>query len=202
MFKKIKKFLRVLLRVQQLKFYGKNNIVDYKKSVSFNTFKVKVYGNNNKILIDEKVHLNKISINIGFPNNPVNNSLIKIGENTGFQNVHIQVGEDDSFITIGKDCMCSFDLEINCTDHHAILDCNGALLNRGRSVEIGDNVWIGKEVRIMKNSKIPNGCVVAQRSVVTKKFEIENCVLAGNPAKIVKENIFWSKKRPNSFLSK
>ena len=74
------------------------------------------------------------------------------------------------------------------------------LLNIGQSITIGDKVWICKDVKFMKNANIPNGCVVAQGSIVTKRFEKENCVIAGNPAKITKENIQWDRIRPNNFL--
>ena len=43
----------------------------------------------------------------------------------------------------------------------------------------------------MKDVKISRNSVVAYGSLVTKKFEQENVLLAGIPAKIVKENIYW-----------
>lgn len=53
---------------------------------------------------------------------------------------------------------------------------------------IGENVWIGADVRINKGVIIGNNSIVASASVVTKDVP-ENCIVAGNPAKIVKENI-------------
>ena len=96
--------------------------------------------------------------------------------------------------------MFSFDVEIACTDTHAITDLEGNLINIGKRIEIGSHVWICKEVKILKNTKIPNNCIVAQNSIVTKKFDKENCVIAGNPAKVVKENINWSRTRPEKFI--
>lgn len=57
-----------------------------------------------------------------------------------------------------------------------------------RPVNIGDNVWIGANVIILKGVSIGSGSVVAAGSVVTKDIP-ENCVAAGNPAHIVKENL-------------
>lgn len=35
---------------------------------------------------------------------------------------------------------------------------------------------------ILKGSVIPKGCIVAANAVITKSFENENALLAGNPA--------------------
>jgi acetyltransferase-like isoleucine patch superfamily enzyme len=53
-------------------------------------------------------------------------------------------------------------------------------------VVIGDNVWIGANVIILKGVHIGSGSVVAAGAVVTKDVPAR-CVVAGNPAKIVKE---------------
>ena len=44
---------------------------------------------------------------------------------------------------------------------------------------------------ILKNSVIPDGSIVAYHSLVTKKFEGENLLLGGCPAKVVEEEIEW-----------
>jgi len=45
----------------------------------------------------------------------------------------------------------------------------------------------------MKNVTIPNECIVGAGSVVTKRFDKEYCVIAGNPARVVRENVQWVK---------
>lgn len=47
---------------------------------------------------------------------------------------------------------------------------------------------------ILKGSQISNNTVVGAGTIVTKKYEEPNCILAGNPAKIVKRNIDWDRK--------
>lgn len=53
---------------------------------------------------------------------------------------------------------------------------------------IGDNVNIGVHAVVIGNIKIGNDCVIGAGSVVTKSFP-DNSVIAGVPAKIIKERI-------------
>lgn len=55
-------------------------------------------------------------------------------------------------------------------------------------VYIGDNVWVGANVMILKGVSIGSNSVIAAGSVVTKDIPA-NCIAAGNPAKVVKENL-------------
>ena len=53
---------------------------------------------------------------------------------------------------------------------------------------IGENCWIGTNVRICKGVTIGDNSIVAACSVVIKDVPA-NCIVAGNPAKIVKTDI-------------
>jgi len=179
---------------------GKDNILQYGNKPYFRKVRIKIYGNNNSIKIHDNTYLHNVKLQIGFENSPVDNCCITIGNKTSINGSSLLLGEDNSEIKIGKECMFSFDVEMSCSDTHAILDEQGNLINRGESIIVGDHVWVCKNATIMKNTKIPNGCIVAQGSIVTKKFEKENSVIAGNPAKLVKENIRWDRVRPNKLL--
>ena len=50
---------------------------------------------------------------------------------------------------------------------------------------VGDDVWIGANVTVLKGVSLSSGCVVGAGSVVTK-YVPPNAIVAGNPAKIVK----------------
>lgn len=52
-------------------------------------------------------------------------------------------------------------------------------------VIIEDNVWIGEGVAIMPNVRIGKNVIIGSNAVVTKDV-LENSVIAGNPAKIIK----------------
>ena len=54
-------------------------------------------------------------------------------------------------------------------------------------VTIGDLSYIGSEIRIVPGGSIPARCIVGIGSVITKKFNREDVMIAGVPAAIVKE---------------
>lgn len=59
-------------------------------------------------------------------------------------------------------------------------------------IEIGNNVWIGDKATILSGVKIGDGVVIAANAVVTKDIPPFS-VVAGNPAKVIKDNIYWEK---------
>ena len=90
--------------------------------------------------------------------------------------------------------MFSSDIRISTGDSHSILQ-DGKRVNPSENVIIGDHCWIGTKVDILKGSRICNGSIVGCRALVLSKFEEKNIVLAGVPAKKVKENTDWCRER-------
>lgn len=129
-----------------------------------------------------------------------NNASIVIGENSAMNKSHIFMFEDNSTIEIGSDTIISCDTNIWETDAHAIFDENDCLINEGKSVKIGDHVWIGMGVKVGKNTQIPDGCIVGWGSVVTKRFTEPNCIIAGVPARVVKTKCRWDIRPPSQIL--
>ena len=95
---------------------------------------------------------------------------------------HIMVGENNLF---------GWNVLINDGDGHHIYDELNQSANLPRSIEIADNVWIASNVTILKGSCIGKCSIIGLGSIVTKKFEKSNVILAGNPARIVKEKVRW-----------
>lgn len=117
---------------------------------------------------------------------------ITVGKNLWVTDILLinTINED---VYIGDNCVFSFGILIMTTDFHPIMDLNtGEVINKSKyAVIIEDSVWIGAYVMILKDSLIPSGCVVGARSVVTKRFNENNTIIAGTPAKIIKRNIKW-----------
>ena len=98
-------------------------------------------------------------------------------------------------ISIGDDGLVSGNVTVRVGDSHSILNLEGNRINPSQDVQIGNRVWIGNQVTILKGARIPEDTVVATGAIVTKQFSQTGTVLGGNPAKIMKENIRWDKKR-------
>lgn len=56
-----------------------------------------------------------------------------------------------------------------------------------KPITIGDYSYVGSEIRIAPGGAIPPKCIVGIGSVITKKFEDEYKLIAGVPAKAIKE---------------
>ena len=198
----LKTFINKYFLKPKIKNKGNNNKIQIAKSAYLRKVGFEVFGDNNEIIIEDFVYLHNCTITIGFPECHINDCKVHIKKSASCNSLVIQLGESDSKVTIGENCMISFNVEISCTDTHSILDLNNNLINRGEKVEIGNNVWVCKNVTILKNTKISDNSIVAQGSIVTKKFEQQNVVLAGNPAKIVKEGINWNRQRPENYIGR
>ncbi|MBW4566496.1 MAG: hypothetical protein KME31_00335 [Tolypothrix carrinoi HA7290-LM1] len=80
--------------------------------------------------------------------------------------------------------------DIRTTDSHSILNAEGDRINPDESIEIGDRVWLTREVMVLKGAEIGSDVVIGARSIVTKKIP-PNTLAIGIPAKVVRTNITW-----------
>lgn len=68
--------------------------------------------------------------------------------------------------------------------------------NFGR-IKVGDNTFIGMRTMIMPNIEIGSNCVIAAGSVIQDSFP-DNCVIMGNPAKVVYKTSLYRQFKMNS----
>lgn len=95
-------------------------------------------------------------------------------------------------VIFGNKCLLSWDILVMDTDFHNITDLNGVILNKPTEIIIGNKVWIGCRSTILKGAKIPDSSIVGANSIVTKEFNNGSVIIAGQPGKVVKENIAWN----------
>lgn len=86
-------------------------------------------------------------------------------------------------ITIGKGTWIAPNVGI-ITANHSLADLDNH--DKADAVTIGEKCWIGMNSMILPGVVLGKGTVVGAGSVVTKSFPDGNCVIAGNPAKIIK----------------
>lgn len=180
------KGIRVVSKIQ---VSGFGNQVLIEKGAVLKKAKIYIQGSNNKIIVDAKAYLEGTIVHI-----EDNNCSIIIGEQTFIGPSHLACTEDGRSIVIGKDCMFSSNINIRTGDSHSILDEKGNRINPAKSVQIGDHCWIGEGAKILKGVTLQNDTVVAAGSIVTRSFPA-NVIIAGNPAKIIKEDVNWDKRR-------
>lgn len=119
---------------------------------------------------------------------------IIIGDNVGISGVTIYARKK---ITIGDNTCIGGNCKILDNDFHPIeVEMRNKLLQDAhggdselvptREIKIGKNCFIGCNSIILKGTILGDGCVVGAGAVVAGKFE-ENCVIAGNPARVIKK---------------
>ena len=171
---------------------GNNNILSIGKNNKTNTSK--------PVLITAIIDGNSNTLSIGKNNTGQvleiythGNAICEIGDNNCFEKVQLVISAHNH-AKIGNDCLFSSNIHLRVGDAHVVRDNKTKEITNNKSkFIIGDHVWIGYGAYCTKSTQIPNNCIVGMGSVVTKKFTQENCVIAGSPAKICKENIDWEK---------
>jgi acetyltransferase-like isoleucine patch superfamily enzyme len=58
---------------------------------------------------------------------------------------------------------------------------------RTRPIEIGSFAYIGSEIRVAPGGAVPSNCIVGIGSVITSRLKDEGFLIAGVPAKAIKE---------------
>ena len=169
---------------------GKNNriIVESGARVCYCTFSIN--GDNNTI------HIKKNSVINGCVFLSDDNwNEIQIGENSTFTGKTELIVTEGTKIIIGKDCMFAYGIVVRTGDHHSILDDKGERINLSKDIVIGNHVWIAQNAFLLKGVQIDDNCIIGACSVVTKSFQGKKLVLAGNPAKVIKTDVSWTRER-------
>lgn len=182
----------VLLFKSKIISNGKNNSITLKKNVKLEKTVIKIRGNNNKIVICENVKIYEFCVILI----EGDNCEITIGSRTTIGSAHIFCGESNTSIKIGDNCMLSREVFMNTSDFHSIIDkITGLRINAPKNIIIEDNVWVGFNARINKGAVIGKHSIIATGSIVSGKNYPSNALLAGIPAKVLKENITWSREK-------
>lgn len=139
-------------------------------------------GKEGKIIFNGKAHFSQgISIR-------VSSGTLTFGEKCSFNR--------SSFIscshriTFGKNIMAGWGVNIRDSDGHTIYKGDNKKDSK-KEVYIDDNVWLCSNVDVLKGTFISSGSVVAYRSCVMGKFNENNILIGGYPAKKIDNDIKW-----------
>lgn len=166
---------------------GNNNAVVIGAKGKFNNLKIDIRGNNNSVTIADQVKFSGQLLIVG------NGLRIEIGERTTAIGCYVLAR--DRSVTIGSACMISRGIEIRASDVHKLYDIeSGERLNTAtQDVKVGNHIWIAANVTISKNVQIADGCIIAAGSFVNKSVPTPNVMLAGTPAKVIREGVRWER---------
>ena len=178
----------VLIKKNNIEIFGSNNKLKIDLGSKIENLYIKIKGKNNSLFIKKncKILSGKINI-IG------DNLNFMIGNNTTIREFDsVLVGTKKS-ISIGNDCMPGSNIKIWNGELHPVYSLsNKKRLNNAKSIDIGNHVWVGSDVIVLKGSQISDGSVVGVRSLVKGKVE-KNVLVAGSPVRQIKKNIEWKR---------
>jgi maltose O-acetyltransferase len=160
-----------------------------------------LFNKNSEILSDDKENIN-ISNNVMMFGKLVSSGkgVISLGEFTNIrEGCKIFCSKS---VTIGDYVIFADNVIISDTNHHPVHPSDRIkMIKSGWSSDfwkwkhaesspiiIGSNVWLGQYSRVLKGVEIGENSIVGSNSIVTKNVP-PNCIVAGNPAKIVKKDI-------------
>ena len=86
-------------------------------------------------------------------------------------------------IIIGKKCWIAQNVGLITANHDV---CNPEKHLTGKDIVLGDYCWIGMNAILLPGVHLGDHTVVGAGSVVTKSFPQGYCIIAGNPAKIIR----------------
>jgi acetyltransferase-like isoleucine patch superfamily enzyme len=168
---------------------GKNNLLEIAPGCRLWDVKIRLLGENLRCQIGAYCRLGSGQFQI-----EDRGSRLEIGENCTIFTTMISVMEGGQ-VRIGNDCLVAYGSDIRNSDAHSVIDATTrARINPAADVAIGDHVWIGNGSQILKGVTISSHAIVAARSVVTKDVPA-NTLVAGSPARVLREKIDWDHQR-------
>lgn len=145
-----------------------------------------INGENNTIIIEENVKLRKSNIIVRG-----SNCSVTIGKGTTFGGVRIVNVGTGNKVEIGENCLFSDHIEIWASDTHSIFNKKNEQINKEKPIIIGNDVWIGSRVIILKGTEISNGAIVGMGAIVSKNVP-EKSISVGVPNRVIKDNVHWT----------
>lgn len=119
---------------------------------------------------------------------------ISIGDRTSIYEASFGVMEGGR-ISVGESCLFASAVDVRNGDSHSIIDvASGGRLNAAADVVIGEHVWLGARVMVLKGSRIAANSIVGAGSIVAGALP-GGCIAAGAPARVIAHGVTWRRER-------
>lgn len=183
----------------EVRFDGDDNTLTMYEPLGRTDINIRVANNVNITIYPYK----KLKLSVLRGHNDRTPCNIVIGRGmTSTGKINIDLCNSSGDVIIGENCLFSWGIAIRTGDYHAVMERGTHnVINLNRSVHIGNHVWVGSDVTILKGTTIPDNCVVGANATVAKQFTETNCAIAGNPARVIKTNIDWDVAVPSDYAN-
>jgi len=122
-------------------------------------------------------------------------AVICLGHGSIYNGTAIIVEGNGCGVEIGRECLFAPGTTIRSSDLHGMYDiASGAWLNAPAPVYLEPHCWLGQDVLVLKGAHVGGGSVIAARSVVNSTLP-RFSIIAGTPARAVRDGICWSLAR-------
>ena len=173
------------VRRTHIKNNGKNNCLILEEGCRIYDSQIQFFGENNTVKIEHDCVMKNVDIWIS------DGGIIEVGHNTHFSGKTHMACIEGKKVYIGERCLFSDTITFRTGDSHSILDSDGKRINKAKDITIGDHVWIGQQVIVLKGSTVGADSIVGTGSLLTGKTYDSNSIIAGIPAKTVKQHVSW-----------
>lgn len=173
----------------RIEILGEDNLVEIGERCVLRDCHIYICGNHNRVTIGKECRFTKTEIWVEDAGNQVN-----IGHNTRVTGkTHLAVTEGRQ-LRIGDRCLLAYEITMRTGDSHSIFEKTGNRCNPAADIFIGNHVWIGQGVYILKGVTVGEDAVIGTGAVVTRSVPGKSAA-AGNPAKVIKEEVTWDSER-------
>ncbi len=93
-------------------------------------------------------------------------------------------------VRVGRDALIAWNCTVMDHDFHALHDAGGQCINPPGDIALGDQVWLGAGVTVTKGTRLAQGVVVAAGTVMHGDIDEPNCIVGGNPPRIIRRGVF------------
>lgn len=183
------------LKNSTISFKGINNVLFVESDVEIVNSTISFEGDNSIIYLSSSKYNYPLLLVVH------NDSTIYFGkDNVIYSPFNLGIQESQNLI-IGDDCIISSGVNIRTSDAHPIFNgISKERINFSHSVFIGDHVFLGHLSYISRGVHIGSGAVISNASFLSPLSEIpSNSYILGNPAKILDEDVFFTKDYVGSY---
>ncbi|MBC1522077.1 acyltransferase [Listeria aquatica] len=179
-----------------VRFKGTGNVLFVEDGAKIVDTKLLFAGNNSVVYLAKSAWPYQLEADLHHDN------VLHFGRDNSFNGQTRIILSEQKHLFVGDDNMFSYDVLFRNADPHLIYDVETKKrLNLSQSIFIGDHVWVGQEAKFLKGTQIGSGAIAAGFAVLTKKFP-SNASIGGNPAKVLKRNVFWMRPAVHAFKEK